>query len=246
MHYAIGDLHGQLPVLEALLKKIDYKPDEDYLYFLGDYTDWGIQNMETLLYVMDLEKNNDKVFALLGNHDLMMYQCITSLSEMLRTKAHASQWAMNKGDVTLDEFLMLPLAQKDEVEDWLYERPTELFVSVGDKRFWVTHGIPSFVAEERCHVESEMDKIERSVWYRPTSMESFDDIPALEGCRIIRGHSITDSRRVEEWSNGIINIDCGAKVLAVLVFSEQLSPVLRLFPSCLGSFLGSLKHCYLS
>ncbi len=37
--FAIGDIHGYLNKLEALMRKIHPDPDRDELVFLGDYVD---------------------------------------------------------------------------------------------------------------------------------------------------------------------------------------------------------------
>lgn len=64
----ISDIHGMKAVLEKLLDKVHYIPNEDYLILLGDYAQRGDEPLKTLRFIMNLTKN-ERVYALLGNHD---------------------------------------------------------------------------------------------------------------------------------------------------------------------------------
>lgn len=64
----ISDIHGSLEVLQALLRKVNYLQEEDYLILLGDFAQKGPQPLETLRYIMELSKCN-KVYAVMGNCD---------------------------------------------------------------------------------------------------------------------------------------------------------------------------------
>ncbi len=64
----ISDIHGMCHILESLLAKVNYQPNVDYLVLLGDYCQRGKYPLKTLRYIMKL-CNNEKVYALLGNHD---------------------------------------------------------------------------------------------------------------------------------------------------------------------------------
>lgn len=73
--YAVGDVHGQLPLLEKLLAKIeedrnrlpsDIKP---VIVFLGDYIDRGLQSKQVIdLLLSDRLKTFETVF-IAGNHE---------------------------------------------------------------------------------------------------------------------------------------------------------------------------------
>ncbi len=67
---AIGDIHGHLGALEAIIAAIDPRPD-DTLVFLGDYVDWGPNSKGVLDRVIELGERF-RVVALMGNHEEMM------------------------------------------------------------------------------------------------------------------------------------------------------------------------------
>lgn len=63
---AISDIHGHLDRFIALLNKVHYHPDEDYLVIIGDFVEKGDQVLETIHYVMRLAKY-PRCFVLAGN-----------------------------------------------------------------------------------------------------------------------------------------------------------------------------------
>ncbi|MEC8977868.1 MAG: symmetrical bis(5'-nucleosyl)-tetraphosphatase [Pseudomonadota bacterium] len=63
--YVIGDVHGCLKALRALLEKVRYNPKKDKLYFIGDLVgrgpdDWGVLSLVRKLGAQ----------VIIGNHDL--------------------------------------------------------------------------------------------------------------------------------------------------------------------------------
>ena len=69
MLYAIGDIHGELDALEALLAKLPLVSD-DRLIFLGDYIDRGPDAKGVVERLIALSAQRACVF-LLGNHESM-------------------------------------------------------------------------------------------------------------------------------------------------------------------------------
>ncbi len=65
--YAVGDLQGCLEPLQCLMKKVQFNPDRDQLWLVGDLVNRGPQSLETLQF---LYERRDNVVAVLGNHDL--------------------------------------------------------------------------------------------------------------------------------------------------------------------------------
>ena len=64
--YAIGDVHACLPELNALLAAIDFHPQRDRLWFVGDLINRGPDSLETLRFVRAL---GDRATVVMGNHE---------------------------------------------------------------------------------------------------------------------------------------------------------------------------------
>ena len=69
MLYAVGDIHGQLGKLDALLEKLPLRPD-DHFVFLGDYIDRGPDSFGVVERLLELKKRYNCIF-LMGNHESM-------------------------------------------------------------------------------------------------------------------------------------------------------------------------------
>ena len=68
--FAIGDIHGDLAALEAVLRQLPALTPEDTLVFLGDYIDRGPDSAGVVAKVRDLMGSSTaKVVALRGNHE---------------------------------------------------------------------------------------------------------------------------------------------------------------------------------
>ena len=70
--FVIGDIHGQLGMLENLMAKIPWRPDKDSLVFLGDYVDRGPDSKGVVAYISSLTRNYSRVSCVLGNHEGML------------------------------------------------------------------------------------------------------------------------------------------------------------------------------
>jgi bis(5'-nucleosyl)-tetraphosphatase (symmetrical) len=103
--YAIGDLQGCLKPLKKLLKKIDFDPQEDTLWFTGDLVNRGPESLETLRYLYALREH---IVVVLGNHDLHLL-------------AVAAGFRHPSPSDTLDDILNAP--DKNELLAWLTQLP---------------------------------------------------------------------------------------------------------------------------
>lgn len=65
-HYIIGDIHGCYDTLMQLIEKIQFNPDKDVMYCVGDLVGRGPKPLEVLRYVLQ----TPSVFHVLGNHDI--------------------------------------------------------------------------------------------------------------------------------------------------------------------------------
>ena len=92
---AIGDIHGCLAHLDALLQTIAPTAD-DHLVFLGDYVDRGPDSAGVLKRIIRLTQTH-RVTALMGNHEQMMLAARESHDKHM-------DWLLNGGDATLRSY----------------------------------------------------------------------------------------------------------------------------------------------
>ena len=103
--YAIGDIQGCDSELGALLEVIQFSPDRDRLWFVGDLVNRGPQSLAVLRRIRAL---GDAATVTLGNHDLHLL-------------AVAFGAARLRGEDTLDDILAAP--DRDALLEWLIGRP---------------------------------------------------------------------------------------------------------------------------
>ncbi|MCS6885339.1 MAG: metallophosphoesterase family protein [Acidobacteriota bacterium] len=74
--YVIGDVHGRLRQLKALIASLDYDPNHDRLIFLGDLIDRGEDSPGVVAYVLELRIESPHLVCLRGNHEQMLLDLI--------------------------------------------------------------------------------------------------------------------------------------------------------------------------
>jgi serine/threonine protein phosphatase 1 len=68
--FVVGDIHGDIAALNALLEKLPVPDPGDSLVFLGDYIDRGPASAEVIAFVRGLQRKADfEVVCLRGNHE---------------------------------------------------------------------------------------------------------------------------------------------------------------------------------
>lgn len=72
----ISDIHGCYDELRELIMALEtkgeYNKNIDRLIFLGDYIDRGKDSRLVVKFIRELQKDNDNVIALMGNHEDML------------------------------------------------------------------------------------------------------------------------------------------------------------------------------
>lgn len=105
--YAIGDLQGCYRALQKLLKKLNFNPAEDQIWFCGDLINRGPESLQCLRAVRDLCTQGSAV-TVLGNHDLHLL----AVAHGLRNSGRRD---------TLGDILVAP--DRDALLDWLRQQP---------------------------------------------------------------------------------------------------------------------------
>lgn len=102
--HVIGDVHGCYTALTDYFKEVHNNefPENELFIFLGDYTDRGIENAQTLNYLFELSKLKNVVF-LEGNHEKHVNTWahdITAVSKEfeLVTRAELDEQAVSKSE----------------------------------------------------------------------------------------------------------------------------------------------------
>jgi bis(5'-nucleosyl)-tetraphosphatase (symmetrical) len=103
--YAIGDVQGCDAELGALLSALQFSPDRDRLWLVGDLVNRGPASLAVLRRIRAL---GDAASVVLGNHDLHLL-------------AVAHGCAPTRSDDTLEDVLAAP--DRDALLDWLAQRP---------------------------------------------------------------------------------------------------------------------------
>ena len=93
---AIGDIHGCLPALNALLADIRPRPD-DTLVLLGDYIDRGPDSRGVIERLLALQREC-RLVPLMGNHDEMMLQVYDGQKQLY------IDWLLFGGSATLESY----------------------------------------------------------------------------------------------------------------------------------------------
>ncbi|MGQ9860272.1 MAG: metallophosphoesterase family protein [Thermodesulfobacteriota bacterium] len=75
--FAIGDIHGYINKLEAIMRKIHPDPDRDELVFLGDYVDRGPNSKEVVEMVLEIRRAFPRTVCLMGNHEFTLLDYLT-------------------------------------------------------------------------------------------------------------------------------------------------------------------------
>jgi serine/threonine protein phosphatase 1 len=123
---AIGDIHGCVHALDALLNAIAPTP-RDELIFLGDLIDQGADSREVLQHIIDL-KRRTSVVLIRGNHEEMLLAA-TENEKALRywencggvATLNSYRFGGRLDDIPKDHWLLL-----DECRDY-YETDTHIF-----------------------------------------------------------------------------------------------------------------------
>lgn len=122
---AISDIHGHYDTFVELLEKVSYS-EEDVLLILGDLIEKGPKNLATLRLVMQMAEQFP-VFALLGNHDMILRELERPdrneefLQYLLSRKNSILREMCQELGISIQENLNVPLLKQQLIEHFAPE-----------------------------------------------------------------------------------------------------------------------------
>jgi bis(5'-nucleosyl)-tetraphosphatase (symmetrical) len=134
--YAIGDIHGCVATLEALLARLRFDAARDRLWLVGDLVNRGPRSLAVLRWAREL---GERALVVLGNHDLHLL-------------ARAAGVVREGRRDTLAEVLAAPDAP--DLLDWLRRRP--LLHREGDHLLVHAGLLPEWTADQAESVAREV------------------------------------------------------------------------------------------
>ncbi|MES2204821.1 MAG: symmetrical bis(5'-nucleosyl)-tetraphosphatase [Pseudomonadota bacterium] len=146
--YAIGDVQGCFDELQDLLKKIQFNPLHDTLWFAGDLINRGPQSLEVLRFIRDLGPSHKVV---LGNHDL----------HLLASWAHGN--SISSKD-TLQP--ILDAYDGEALCQWLRHQP--IMLEDHQLKFMMVHAgvLPQWTLDQTRHYAREIEHTLKSEAYK--------------------------------------------------------------------------------
>jgi bis(5'-nucleosyl)-tetraphosphatase (symmetrical) len=147
--FAVGDVQGCAQTFDALLSKIEFKPERDHLWLVGDLVNRGPDSLSVLRAVMAL---GDSASCVLGNHDLHLLAAAAGI----RPTSSADTF----GDV-------LTASDADDLLDWLRYRPL-LLRDKRSRRALVHAGIPPVwkMRQAMAHAAEIEDMLRGASWHK--------------------------------------------------------------------------------
>lgn len=130
-----GDIHGCYNPLKEYFEKYPYNENEMYI-FCGDYTDRGLQNKETLEFLMKMSTNKN-VLLLEGNHEKWINYY--SLDEIENIKSNTF---LKKTMIELFDL------DKKDLRSFYRKIGQIAYFTYDNQRYLISHGGVSYTPEE--------------------------------------------------------------------------------------------------
>ncbi|MBO9622430.1 MAG: serine/threonine protein phosphatase [Sphingomonas sp.] len=206
--YAIGDIHGRLDLLDALLVQIarddaQRSAGESEIFLLGDLIDRGPQSAQVVERALELSRGSRKTRFLLGNHEEVFLKALAGDLKMLAffTRIGGRETILSYGvtereyrDCDYPELLELLRARVPQ-EHIAFLKGFEDLIVVGDYAF-----VHAGVRPDRSLGDQEISDLR---WIRS---EFLDHRGPLEKV-IVHGHTVT---KEAELTPHRIGLDTGA------------------------------------
>lgn len=213
---AIGDIHGHVEALIAILRQIERAYPKAHVVCVGDYVDRGEASADVLTILQDLSQTDAHgVTCLAGNHETMLVKFIDD------PVGYGRKWLKHGGLQTLASYGVahtgmesivatrdaLVSAMGGAMIDWLRGLPL----------FWRSGNVAVVHAAADPNVPLEAQSSRTLLWGHP----QFTQAVRADGVWVIHGHTIVDQSAVVA---GRVAIDTGAyatgRLTAVYVSAE--------------------------
>lgn len=126
--YAIGDIQGCYDSLQYLLEKLNFSPENDQLWLVGDLVSRGNKSLKTVKFVKSL---GDSAITVLGNHDISLiamhygtHPVHSSLEKFLKSKHREEliDWLRMQPVFHVDESLGICMSHAGISPQWTLEQ----------------------------------------------------------------------------------------------------------------------------
>ena len=133
--HIFGDIHG---CYNPLKKYFDENPytENDFYIFVGDYIDRGLQNKETLEFLMTFIESKNVLF-LEGNHEKWLNYYSLEEFENIKSKTFMNRTSVELADI-----------DKKDIKKFYRKLGQMAYFTYGDNRYIVTHGGLNLMPEE--------------------------------------------------------------------------------------------------
>jgi len=231
----IGDIHSGLKALQQVLQKAEVTT-KDRLIFLGDYVDGWSEAVETVEFLIHLDKTHTCIF-LRGNHDEL---CL----DWLLKKEHNAVWLQHGGTATSNSYAKVSeeIIEKhiqfyEDLKNYYLDAKNRLFLHAG---FTNLKGIEHEYFSKTFYWDRTLWEL--AVSLNPDLKEEDANYPArLKNYReIYIGHTPVTrmgKTRPQNFAN-VWNIDTGAAFKGPLTIFDikskkiwQSDPVCTFYPS---------------
>lgn len=206
MLYAVGDIHGEIELLDELLEKLPHEAGDRFV-FMGDYVDRGPDSKAVVDRLVTLSQERECVF-LLGNHESMFLDFLGWRGPAFFA---GDAFLMNGGDRTLASYGYFDL---DEPSQKNFQLPPEHDAFYRGLALWHREGDYVFVhaglGRAALHEEDVSRALRKAhpedlLWDR-----SGVELPHRFGITIVYGHTPSPDFEVRRNDPFSIGIDTGA------------------------------------
>lgn len=202
--FAVGDVHGCLTQMQALMGKIRAKDADAPIVFVGDYVDRGEDSAGVLRTLYEM-RDDPRIICLPGNHEEMMLDFIA------HPETKGARWLRYGGMQTLGSFGVGGVSPSSK-GDALVKAADSLKTAMGpDLLEWLRDMSSVWKNGNVAVVHAGADPRVSIMLQGPSTLAwghaDFETLPRQDGTWVLHGHTIVDAAYARD---GRIAIDTGA------------------------------------